>query len=220
MALSSFTQIILPSSRMAALIRKARDEFLTDSEDKPSQYLSVHIRRGDRLGMTWKYHDMHLPTRLYVDAALETWRRLNPADESKALFYVASDSPAAVEEFLEQLPSNARASSLGWSGDKELRAIASPHSYVQGEFNAMGEEERVRLTKGMVVDFALLTGLWRNENDPDVRPSATVCGLRYGTTLELFSGRRTDRLYVVPPFAGYPPSGLVGVGRSATPKTR
>ena len=186
MALLSFSQVILPSPGMAALVRKARDEFVSDSWGGPSKYLSVHIRRGDRLGMTWRYHDAHVPISLYVDAALETWKRLNPTTGVSPLFYVASDSPAAVDEFLDQLPINVRVSSLGWSGDEELRAIASPRSYVQEEFNTLSEEERIRLTKGMVVDFALLTGLWIKEDDPDVRPYATVCGLRYGAALEWF----------------------------------
>ena len=178
MALSSFLQIILPSPSVAALIRKARDELVLDVGNRPSTYLSVHIRRGDRLGMTWKYHNSHLPTGLYVDAALKTWQRLNLTGEDSPLFYVASDSPSAIEDFLDQLPRNVRVASLGWSGEEELRAIASPRSYVQGEFNTLSEEERIRLTKGMVVDFALLTGLWIGEHDPDVRPYATVCGLR------------------------------------------
>ena len=168
---------------MADLVRKARDELLSDAENRPLKYLSVHIRRGDRLGMTWKYHDTHLPTSLYVDAALETWGRLNPTSEDSPLFYVASDSPAAVEEFLDQVPTNFGVTSLGWSVDEELRGIASPRSYVQEEFNSSGEEERIRLTKGMVVDFALLTGLWIKKNDPEIRPCATVCGLRYGAAL-------------------------------------
>lgn len=186
MALSSFSQVILPSTGMAALIRRARDELMLVNESP--KYLSVHIRRGDRLGLTWKYHETHLPTSLYVDGALEAQQRLNPAGQSSPLFYIASDSPAATEEFLEQLPSDIRAFSLLWSDDDELRSIASPHSYVQDEFNAMSEEERIRSTKGMVVDFALLSGLWMNEHDPDVRPYATVCGLRYGIVLVCLSG--------------------------------
>lgn len=181
MALSSFLQVILPSPRMAALIRKARNELVPDAGN--SKYLSVHIRRGDRLGMTWKYHKTHLPTSLYVNAALETWQRLNPTSDGNPLFYVASDSPAAVEEFIDQLPSTVRVFSLGWSSDEELKAIASPRSYVQEEFDTLSEEERTRLTEGMIVDFALLTGLWMKEDDPGVRPYATVCGLRYGTAL-------------------------------------
>jgi len=177
MALSSFFRVILPSPKMSALIRKARDELLSDAENRPLKYLSVHIRRGDRLAMTWKYHGTHLPTSVYVDAALETWGRLKLTGEDSPLFYVASDSPVAVEEFLDQLPSNVRVTSLGWSVEEELRALASPRSYVQEEFNGSNEEERIRLTKGMVVDFALLTGLWIKEHDLGVRPYATVCGL-------------------------------------------
>jgi len=180
MALSSFSQVILPSPRVAALIRKVRDELASVAEDESSEYLSVHIRRGDRLGMTWKYHNTYLPTSLYADAALETLQRLNPTSQGSPLFYVASDSPEALDGLLEQLPSNVRTFSLVWSDDEELRSIASPRSYVQTEFNALNEEERIRLTKGMIVDFALLSGLWIDEHDPDVRPYATVCGLRYG----------------------------------------
>jgi len=158
-----------------------------DAGNESVEYLSVHIRRGDRLGMTWKYHSTHLPTSLYVDAALKSWRRLNPTNQDRPVFYVASDSPAASEDFVDQLPTNARGFSLVWSSDEELRAIASPRSYVQKEFNTLSEEERIRLTKGMVVDFALLSGLWKNEGDPDVRPSATVCGLRCGVGLVRWS---------------------------------
>ena len=180
MALSSFLQVILPSPSMAALIRRARDELVSDAEGESSKYMSVHIRRGDRLGLTWKYHKTHLPTSLYVEAALETWQRLKPTGQGSPLFYVASDSPTGPEEFLNQLPNNARAFSLAWSDDEELRAIASPRSYVQEEFNTFSKEGRIRFTKGMVVDFALLSGLWINEHDAEVRPYATVCGLRYG----------------------------------------
>jgi hypothetical protein len=183
MALSSFLRVILPSPETADLIRRARDELVPDVENEPAKYLSVHIRRGDRLGMTWKYHNTHLPTGLYVDSALKTLERLNPVNEGHPLIFVASDSPAAIEEFLEQLPNSVRVSSLGWSGDDELRAIASPHSYVQEEFNRLEEEERTRLTKGMIVDFAMLTGLWTHKDDPDTRPYATVCGLRYEVDL-------------------------------------
>ena len=179
MALASFSQVILPSSSMATLIRRARDELTSDPESGSPTYLSVHIRRGDRHGMTWKYHNKHLPTSLYVDAALETWQRLNPTSQGSLLFYVASDSPTAIEDFLHQLPNNVRVFSLGWSDDDELRLSASPRPYVQHEFNMLSEEERVRLTKGMIVDFALLSGLWADEGD--VRPYATVCGLRYGS---------------------------------------
>ena len=165
---------------MAALIQRARDELVSGPENGSPTYLSIHIRRGDRLGMTWKYHSKHLPTHLYIDAALETWQRLNPTNQGSLLFYVASDSPAAVEDFLQQLPNNIRVSSLGWSDDEELRSCASPRPYVQDEFNTLSEEKRVRLTKGMIVDFALLSGLWMDEDGPGVRPYATVCGLRYG----------------------------------------
>lgn len=187
---------------------------MSDAENNPLEYLSVHIRRGDRLGMTWTYHNTHLPTSLYVDAALETWRRFNPASEGDPLFYVASDSPAAVEDFLDQLPRNVVVTSLAWSEDEELRAIASPRSYVQEEFNMLGEEERILLTKGMIVDFALLTGLWREEHDPEVQPYATVCGIRYAASLECFGGIDADRQRTAPPSVGYPPSGLVGTERS------
>ena len=182
-------RLILPSPPIATLIGKARVGLTSDVEGESAEYLSVHIRRGDRLGMTWKYHRTHLPTSLYVDAALGAWRRLNPTSEESPLFYVASDSPEASEDFVNQLPTNARAFSLGWSSDEELKAIASPRSYVQEEFNTLSEEERIRLTKGMVVDFALLTGLWTNEEDPDVRLTANVCGLGYVIVLVRWSGR-------------------------------
>jgi len=37
------------------------------------------------------------------------------------------------------------------------------------------EADRVRLTKGMIVDFALLSGLWAWHDD--LKPGAVICGI-------------------------------------------
>jgi hypothetical protein len=63
------------------------------------------------------------------------------------------------------------------SENSDLQALASPSPYFQDKFSALPEEDRVRLTRGMVVDFALLSGLWA-WND-DLTPGAVICGVRY-----------------------------------------
>ena len=59
--------------------------------------------------------------------------------------------------------------------NSELRGLASQREYVQKEFNEESEEDRIRLTRGMIVDFAMLSGLWAWEGE--LVPGATICTL-------------------------------------------
>ena len=106
---------------MAVLIQRARGELM--SENESSKYLNVHIRHGDHLGLTWKYHKTHLPTGLYVETAFEARQRLNPTSQGSPLFYIASDSPAVPEESLEQFPNNIRHSHWYGAMTKSLNRL-------------------------------------------------------------------------------------------------
>jgi hypothetical protein len=91
--------------------------------------------------------------------------------------YIASDSPPAEAELAGALPSNTELLSLARSRNLELRELASPKEYVQQEFNKLPSEEQINLTRGMVVDFAVLSGMWAGNDD--ILPKAIVCTLRY-----------------------------------------
>jgi hypothetical protein len=107
----------------------------------------------------------------------DTSLRFLTQTESVTVVYIASDSPAAEAELVDALPSNMLLFSLSRSQNPELRALASPNGYVQKEFDKLELEERVNLTRGMVVDFAMLSGMWA-WND-DIIPRAIVCTIRY-----------------------------------------
>ena len=99
--------------------------------------------------------------------------------------YVASDDPAAIQEFERLVPdvpgNRVRVFSLGKSQDKEVRLLASEGAYVQSEFNELGDEERVRLTRGAIVDFALVSGLWAwdEKGYEEAHLEAMICTIRW-----------------------------------------
>ncbi|KAI0368887.1 hypothetical protein BV20DRAFT_968676 [Pilatotrama ljubarskyi] len=164
-------------------------------------YVAVHIRKGDRVpdGYVF-YKDKQIPLEKYVEGAKETWDRLYvPANTSSGsisgdvqgrpdvssgradhypaspIMWLASDSPAAAREFVASFPPATAVFSLEHSTNPELRALAPVHEYVQAEFEQESLEERIRLTKGMIVDFAMLSGFWASPGD--VVPAAVVCGV-------------------------------------------
>jgi hypothetical protein len=55
--------------------------------------------------------------------------------------------------------------------------LASRKEYVQKEFAALDEEGRVNATRGVIVDFAMISGMWRWKED--AAPEATVCTIKY-----------------------------------------
>jgi len=91
------------------------------------------------------------------------------------MLYIAADSPSAQKELIDAVPAHTWVFSLADSGSPGLRALASKRAagYVQSEFNKLGLDERVNQTRGMVVDFAMISGLWAWGGD--IVPSATIC---------------------------------------------
>ncbi|KAI0354634.1 hypothetical protein OH77DRAFT_1521536 [Trametes cingulata] len=172
-----------------------------DPTVKQQLYIAVHIRKGDRVpdGYVF-YKDKQIPLEKYVEGAKETWERLYvPANASSGsvsgdaeerpnvssgrpdhypaapIIWLASDSPAAAREFVASFPPATAVFSLEHNTNTELRALAPVHEYVQAEFEQEPLEERIRLTRGMIVDFAMLSGMWAWPGE--TVPAAVVCGV-------------------------------------------
>jgi hypothetical protein len=166
-ALASFTNTILPNAQNAALVNLAGDEFSehlsrqqTLQESDSNRYIGVHLRRGDCTALSWEFHDGYVPISNYVQAIKDTWSRIFPAEDPLASrIYVASDSPTAQDELIKSLHSDVSVFSLAQSKNPDLQALASPRAYVQDKFSNLELAERIRATRGMIVDFALLNGM-------------------------------------------------------------
>lgn len=143
--------------------------------------------------MSWEFikpgSDGYVPISKYVDAVQTTWSKFGPP--GKPHVYVASDDPVSLDEFTKL--SDAYVYSLRhWGVDggrtreesvpaatEELAELASPAAYVQSEWMNRTEEQRIRLTQGMIVDMALLAELWDDDTneDDDLELVATTCTL-------------------------------------------
>jgi len=171
----SLLEIIRPNKDNAALIRKARSELSSmKSPDGTGfeSYVAIHLRRGDRKPAF--YRGKYVPAENFVEAATASWSRLNPDKTSESLsIYVASDSISAHREVMDLTASRYTTFSLFQSADPELKALASPGEYFQKEFNQFEQSARIQATRGMIVDFALLSGIWASADDPI--PQATIC---------------------------------------------
>lgn len=204
----SLTETVRPNAATAALIHSARTELTSfiglQSNDSPStdQYQSIHVRRGDGEGSSWKYHGKNVAIEEYTAAGNAAWTRLfrsagNPAPQA---VYLASDDPDVFEVVQSQLEPGSRIFSLLKSENSDLQHIASPAPYFQGEFATLPEVDRVRLTTGMIVDFALLSGLWARPDD--LKPGAVICGIGYARLL--VSVTAFEILFPVPIFVRWP----------------
>jgi hypothetical protein len=179
----SLTETIRPNEATSALISSARSELASflglDSNDITDQYQGIHVRRGDGKGSSWRYHDKNIPIEEYVTAGKAAWTRLfrSAGNSAPLSVYLASDDPNVFETLRSQFGADSRIFSLAESENPDLQKIASPAPYFQGEFSALPEADRVELTKGMIVDFALLSGLWAEHDD--LKPGAVICGIQY-----------------------------------------
>ena len=165
------------------MIKLAQDEFRAtvygvqaNNPSKPT-YLAVHVRRGDRKPASYEFLDNKIPLYLYMDGVKDTWARLHTGHESKAnpVVYFASDSTAAEQQFSKLY--DGPIFSLFGTTHPRLRALASPREYYQNTFNELDIEYRVLATRGMVVDLAMVSGLWASGRD--LLPQANICAIRY-----------------------------------------
>jgi hypothetical protein len=194
----SFETFIILSDKNALLIREARSELrrriqATTDSAAVTNYMSVHIRRGDRKAMSWEFiksgTDGYVPLQNYVDAVQKTWTEQGPPGVPHV--YVASDDPVSLDEFINK--TSAHVYSLRqWGVDggrvreasvsavsEELAELASPSAYIQSEWMDRPEAQRIRLTRGMLVEMALVSELWDDEIEEgdDLELIAAVCTL-------------------------------------------
>lgn len=161
------------------MIAETRNELGTKIS---SNYIGVHIRRGDHKAKFTKGPEGYVPFENFVNEVKGVKERFF-AEGDTMMVYLASDDPSAIESF-ESLISESLSPSLGSiqtfslyaSTSPVLRALASPKAYVQAEFDAL-HEDKVMLTRGVIVDMALVSGLWMEDGDDDgkMKPDAVVC---------------------------------------------
>ncbi|KAG6889338.1 hypothetical protein C0995_001746 [Termitomyces sp. Mi166 len=171
----SFDNTIRLNEETTRLVQDARSElFSSTSPDGAAfdSYIALHLRRGDRKPAF--YRGDYVPAEKFVEAATTSWSRLSPDKSPRDLtLFVATDSATALQEIADLTSSSYTTFSLPRSSNQELRALASPREYVQKEFDLLDTEERIRATRGMIVDFALLSGMWARKDDHV--PGAVVC---------------------------------------------
>ncbi|KAF5375160.1 hypothetical protein D9758_000476 [Tetrapyrgos nigripes] len=171
-AAESLQNTIRPSQENARLIRAVRNELYSYSKGESTNYISVHIRRGDQKPSFYNAAE-HIPVSEYVSAVSGSWSKLGLS--SKPLVYAASDTPDALKEIAQQTD----VFSLAKSANTELSSLASPREYFQDRFDeSYTLDERVKLTRGMIVDLALVSGLWSENDEVRLALEAVVCTIR------------------------------------------
>ncbi|CCL98151.1 uncharacterized protein FIBRA_00145 [Fibroporia radiculosa] len=194
----SVAEVIRPNAHISTLIQAARAEVasvlsLQTEHASPygsEPYIGVHIQGRNHSTITTPVSSS-LPMAKFIQVARHTWSRLYPAvplslvSSSSAtaaspahfpmppIAYVASDSPEVIRDYVAALPPSTATFSLGLSTNAELRGLAPQHGYMPEDFDKQDQTERVRLTRGAIVDLALLSGLWAETGQ--VIPSATIC---------------------------------------------
>ena len=170
----SFRETILPSDVNAKHIQDAREELFARFK---GNYVGVHIRRGDRLPVSWKWSNDYVPVKEYVDFVAKTWKRLYKGpDALSPAVYIATDSPSTLKDYAELAPESTEMFALSMSDNNVLKNMASPHRYIQTEWNRRRSEERIRWTRGAIVDFALVSGAWLTSTYR--APQAVICTMR------------------------------------------
>jgi hypothetical protein len=161
-ALKSFEDTIIPSERNMKLIDVARREI------GHSPYVGIHIRRGDRKTRAYKFHGEYVPLEDYATALESTWTNLKSATPSlisnNPNIWIASDSQQSIQKLKAILPSGSKTHSLMKSSKKDLRSLVPLEEYVQADWTNLTRstltlERRIRETRGMVVDFAMVRHL-------------------------------------------------------------
>lgn len=178
----SLKSVIIPNEWNTKLIHLARKELsafiqeINERDNSGSVYVATHIRRGDRKSHSYIFPDRKIPLEDYSNAVTSTWARLNPSSaSSNPIVYLATDSPAVYDQFSQLY--QGEFFSLFDTTDPRLRPLASPGEYFQKTFDELDIHERITATRGMIVDLAIVSGLWPAE-DADIKPEAVVCAIR------------------------------------------
>ncbi|KAF5312252.1 hypothetical protein D9619_002767 [Psilocybe cf. subviscida] len=186
-AVQSFATTIRPNAQNFDLIQKTRKELSTFLQvvNKGRNvdniiYTGTHIRRGDRKTLSYSFQDRRVPIADYLKGVATTWSHLHSGALASItpVVYLATDSPDARHQFSQQYQElyQGETFSLYDTTDPTLRALASPAEYDQSTFDAQFDlQSRIRATRGMIVDLALVSGLWLTGND--ITPESTVCAM-------------------------------------------
>ncbi|KAF8333171.1 uncharacterized protein EI90DRAFT_3015599 [Cantharellus anzutake] len=165
----SFLGAIRPNKHIRSLIAIARAELSGLNPTSGSSYVAVHIRRGDSGSQAWSYHGKQVPISEYV----QTVQTLQQNNSSPFPIYIGSDSSSAIESLTKALETK-QFVTLRTSSNPTLRSLAYPSSqpngYLQSDWTSSGvafqkwsTNERRRYMEGMLVDLALLSGLWNDD---------------------------------------------------------
>jgi len=155
------------------------------------------MRHGDLKPQAMRYGLRPIPTDEYATGICNAIDKLAldaPRDNKPLIVYAASDSAKAIDELKalnrdgDRNKSPWKVVSLGSSASPEIRELVYPRldGYEQNDWASSRamlwtDEERVRYTTGMIVDLALLSGLWQsttNESTESITPVAVVCGVK------------------------------------------
>ncbi|KAH8835078.1 hypothetical protein DL96DRAFT_1702083 [Flagelloscypha sp. PMI_526] len=168
-----------------------------NSDNNPSllfggtSYMSIHIRRGNKHSLWQEYNYSNVPLQNFADAVHKQWPnfylRAHPNTTEVTIpdpiVYLASDDRQAIWNMTELFAKDTTFS-LPTSGHADLASLASTAPYVQQEFEKLSVDERIRNTKGMVIDLAMLAGLWSDDGTlseeeggiaATLKPDAVVC---------------------------------------------
>jgi len=227
-AVDSFTSVIKPNARVRAFIEAVRTELLSPQEPieppsgyanldvttpAPTSYVAVHMRHGDIKPQALRYGLRPIPTEEYATGIYNAINEfaLDAPRDKPLIVYAASDSAKAIDELKalkrggDRNKSPWKVVSLRSSASPEIRELVYPRldGYEQNDWagsKAMlwTDEERVRYTTGMIVDLALLSGLWQstsNESKDSIAPSAVVCGVKSTICTTMALGLGFDRAF-------------------------
>ncbi|KAG6911275.1 hypothetical protein DXG01_002114 [Tephrocybe rancida] len=145
------------------LAKKTRDSSIAQDQNcsRPSpddatfdSYIALYLRRGNRKPAF--YRGDHVLT---ADRKFRLGRDYIAESPEDLILYFASDSISALREAYDLTSTRHTIFFLFGSASPELRALASPGEYTQKEFNLLSTDTRIRATRGMIVDFALLSGI-------------------------------------------------------------
>jgi len=156
-------------------VREYLDSLRTEWGSKP--YIGVHIRRGDRFASNQKWRRDYVPVVEYSTAVSKAWQKLRSTvkglDESPSV-YIASDSRAAYEDYKALSTAPESVKGLFDAKTNVVQYMAQMSGYIQVLWEKRSRiEERKRWTAGMILDLAMISGLWLK--DGEQAPLATVC---------------------------------------------
>lgn len=185
----SFQKTIIPNAVTRGHIKTVRGQW------DHSGYIGVHIRHGDKFpkGSKWKgeshltvprpsvrlcvFAGDYVPIHQFTTTAAETWQKLRASGQvpgqDKPSVYVATDSYAAFQDYraLSTAPEGVMA--LHEVGISKIKYMAHPHGYMQRMWDKSRPDERKRWTSGMIIDLAMMSGMWLQQGDRP--PLAVLC---------------------------------------------